>query len=243
MHIFAIVKEADLKTAKKHKKALSFQRIDINEDKYFFIINAPLHKGKYPKEKILSYAGNLRNSVIFPDDEPKESNELSALRLFNTAVTLIEKKKERPQGLSLCLYDKKGLFTHKAHRLLSLVSTLHVICPEKERYESFVRRMLYTCGASVSLSESWCSAAQLCGTVIASDCDILPLSCRARVYCTEKKPLPDAELVVVRGVQLPYCYERLRPFGTDKTLFASALYDKCGISEAEFWEHDSIIGY
>ncbi len=225
------------------KKSIASEKIDIDGENCFFLVTVTAYKGKIPFKKIQAYVGNLKNSLIFSDEKRDENEALAGQRLFNNSVRLLKEYALNPFETSVCLYDKKGIYCEKAEKLLPFASVLHIICPEKERYRECTEKMLYNYGVSVSVSEKWNQSADLCNNVIASDSEILPLSYKGRAFVLKERVLPDTVFVVGKGIELPYKYERLRPFGVDKTVFASALYEKCGITEAENWPYEKLAYY
>lgn len=234
--LFAIIKTADStkkSSLKRKKPAFTSHRTDIDPERYFFTITAHNVKGKIDLKALYRYVGRLKSSMIFPDDIPKENDLLASHRLFSNAPDFLKGFSADSHSMSLCIYDKEGICAKRLAELIPFASRIHVICPQREKYLSVTDELLYSYGISVTISEKWNIQADLSSLILTPDPMIIPRGYKGKVLSTKKRILPHCEFYCGEGIILPYRYERLRPTATDKILFASALYEKCSLTELE----------
>lgn len=213
------------------KRLITSEKINLCGDAFFFVITARVYKNKIPCKEIKKYAGRYASSLIFPESKSEAVSELDEIRLFNSSVLFLSKSPEPADNRSVCVYDRNSLFCEHLEKLIPLASSLHVICPEKEKYYSAAEYILREYGAAVSVSAEWGGVADFCNNVIASDSNILPLGYRGRVFTLKRRTLPFARLISGEGIILPSEYEKVLPEKIDRKVFAEALYLKCGIKE------------
>lgn len=244
--MFAIVKTVtDTKKAlsKRKKPLFTSVRTDIDHRRYFFTVTAHTFGNSLDRKALEKYAGRLKNSMILPDDLPKENRILASRRLFSNAPEFLKISSADVFSSSLCVYDKYGIGCDKLEKFIPFASRIHVVCPEKEKYLSIADELLFSYGISVTISEKWNAEADFCSLTVTPDPMIIPLGYKGKVLSTQKRILPHCEFVCGEGIDLPYKYEKLRPPGTDKILFASALYEKCSVKELENCRYESLSPY
>lgn len=232
--MFAILKISDQNTILRRPKIKS-QRFNLPSDDAFFIVTVDKHFGKAPWKKLEKCLGILRKDVVLPDDIKIPDNvNITAFKpdifprllLINSAVDCIMKN-----GLShkesLCIFDERGIYTDYIEKLINFFSSVKVITPFTEKYEDISRKLLRGYGFSLIISSQGKYGSD---TVISHSCDV-PLYFKGRIYTSEKKYLMNAEVFSGGDIELPEEYEKLCPDNIDRLLFASALYEKCGISD------------
>ncbi|MBQ8503151.1 MAG: hypothetical protein IJ491_02615 [Clostridia bacterium] len=220
------------------KQKIMAERVNLPNGESFFVITAEKKGDKIPFKEILSFAGGLGNSLIFPSDfcflpewdyTPFEPKQLKKKMLFDSAVKHLEKTKLNPMEVSVCICDDEGIYSDEIHKLLKLAAKIHIVCHNKELYEKEIKEILFEYGISITLSSSFDARATLCNVVISHESENIPLFFDGTVFTNEKRPFLAQRCFGTQSIRLPFEYEKLRPPGVDKLTFASALYEKCGV--------------
>lgn len=147
---------------------------------------------------------------------------LPSILLFNSAVQLMENSGLPPVNCSCTLIDKTGIFCSALHKLIPLAASVRVVTDQIESYEAAAEQIFEAFGASVVICEEEPTAlrdtfvlrpfaASGAGTVTVTDKD-------------ERHSILHGE-----GIVLPQEYADLLPQNTDPLVFASALYELCGV--------------
>ncbi len=239
--MFAVVKlvqqEKSFWSRFKRPKITS-ERVSLPNGECFFIITAEKKGDKVPFKDILSVSGNLSDSLIFENDfvfdsswnyTPFVPTDLRKRLLFDLAVRHLQKLKLNPAETGICICDSEGLYKDSLEKMVSLAAKIHIITPDRKIYESEVKRLLFEYGVSVTLSRSFDCVANNCNVAVSHTSGHIPLSFSGLIFTNEKRPFLNSRVFSVESADLPFDYEKLRPNGVDKFIFASALYEKCKV--------------
>ncbi len=215
-----------------HKLKIHSQRITLPNGTAFFIVIAENIRGRNSLKKLESCLGILKKDVILGSDIALPDNcgisiftpdIFPRLLLINSAAD----KLKNCHYKSLILYDEKGIYSDYAEKLINSFDRIRVVTPSPNKYNSVAVKLMENYGFSLEVS----SAASFDSEVIISHNCNIPLYYSGSVFTNEKKYLMNAEVFSGSEISLPDFYENLRPENTDTLLFASALYEKCGVPE------------
>lgn len=218
-----------------YKNKFTSQRITLPSGEAFFRVNVFCRKNRIPWKKLERCLGILKQDVLLPDDikipdgidiTAFKPDILPRLLLMNSATDHIQRNNSSPYG-SLTVFDEKAIYQNCIERLIDCFSTVRVVTPEITEYETVCRKLLQNYGFSlVVTSEINCDS----DVVISHSCSV-PLYFGGKIYTCEKKYLMNAEVFTGRDIIMPPEYELLLPQNINKLLFASALYEKCNVTE------------
>jgi hypothetical protein len=222
----------------------------------FFRLEVQEGRGGIPWNAVERTAGRLRTRLLLPEGvsppllpsataksrsaagepgiRPYEPKRLPALLAMRAAQQVLRKSETPAQRLSVAVIDPRGVFTHSLEPLIPLAASIRVFCPDFAIYRATAARLLDRYGVTLILSDSVACFAQS-DVVIAAD--LRPCTGRERglLFAPEPPTPPPPGSRIARGFnpQLPPALERLRPPGIDPLLFCSALFELCGVKEAE----------
>lgn len=239
--MFAVVKLAQQEKSfwsRFKRPKITSERVVLPNGECFFVITAEKKGDKVPFKEILSFSGNLRDSLIFENDFVFDSSwnytpfvpaDLRKKLLFDLAVRHLQKAKLNPAKTCICISDSEGLYRDSLEKMVSLAAKIHIITPDRSIYENEVKRLLFEYGVSVTLSGSFDSVANNCNVAVSHTSGDIPLTFSGIIFTNEKRPFINSSVFSVQSAELPFEYEKLRPSGVDKFIFASALYEKCKV--------------
>lgn len=239
--MFAVVKitEQEKSFFKRFKKTkITSERVFLPNGESFFIITAEKRGSKIPFKEILSFSGNLSDSLVFENDftflpqwnyTPFAPIKLRKKLLFSLAVRTLDDLKLNPFETGICLCDSDGIYAHDVQKLLKFAAKLHIVCENKDIYKEKQKQLLSEYGVSVTLSDTFDTQGKNFNVVISHESHDIPLLFNGLIFTNEKRPFLSGRCFEVKEAQLPYEYEKLRPAGIDKLTFASALYEKCKV--------------
>ena len=235
MNLFAILQISDSNTIFK-KPQIQSQRITLPSGDAFFTVTTDKHHGKIPWKKLETCLGILRDNILIPDDItiPEGINItkfspdiLPRLMLMNSATDYITNHKQIFQNKSLTVFDEKGIYTQYIEKLLPCFGNIKIVTDGTDIYLSLSQRLLETYGFSLIISEEENFNSDV---IITHSCKV-PLYFNGIVFTNEKKYIMNAMVCYGNEINLPNQYESLRPQNIEDILFASALYEKCGVTE------------
>ncbi len=239
--MFAVLKlkEEEKTLFSRFKKSkITSERVPLPNGESFFIITAEKKRGDIPFTEILDFCGILKNKILFDknfsfkdewDYTPFKPVKLKKKLLFDVAVKTLEELKNEPQKINICLCDSEGLYINELPRLFPFGKKIHVVSENKSLYEKKNAEFLREYGVCVTLSEDRDFCDDSFNVVISHSSEKMPLIFEGIIFTNEKRDFFSAECYEVREVELPFEYERLRPYGIDKTDFAAALYECCKV--------------
>ncbi len=198
-------------------------------------MNISCPKGKVPWKKLERCLGILKSGVLLPKEMkiPDKVNItvfkpdiLPVLMLMNSAVDYILKNLSATYE-SITVFDEKGIYQSYIEKLINSFSSVKVVTPKVSDYEEVSRRLLENYGFSLVVSSREVYDSEI---IISEDCSV-PSYYSGKVLSTNKKYIMNAEVFTGSGIELPEEYEKLCPDNIDRILFASALYEKCGVRD------------
>jgi hypothetical protein len=174
-----------------------------------------------------------RSAAGEPGIRPYEPKRLPALLAMRAAQQVLRKCATPAQRLSVALVDPRGVFVRSLEPLIPLAGSLRVFCPDFSIYRATAALLLERYGVTLILSDSVASFAQS-DVVVAPSLHLCTGRERGLLFTPDAKtPLPGCRVALGMHPQLPDALERLRPAGIDPLLFASALFELCGVKEPE----------
>lgn len=232
--MFAVLQTAESKSVFSRSKIHS-RRITLPSGEAFFIVYVSCRKNNIPWKKLERCLGVLRKDILLPDDikiadkvnvTAFEPGILPGIILMNTAADYMLKNKPFMCG-SLTVIDEKGTYQSYIEKLIKCFSSIKVITPKASEYEDVARRLLEDYGFSLLVSDEDSFESDV---IISENCNV-PSYYSGKVMSIKKKYIMNAEVFTGSGIELPEEYEKLCPDNIDRLLFASALYEKCGVKE------------
>ncbi len=237
--MFAILQitESERKLHNIFRKAqIESERINLPNGRAFFIVRLKKRRKNIPWKKLEKCLGILRHCVLLSENitVPDGINItvftpdiLPQLILINSATDYIINHKSEFITKNLTIYDKDGIYPNCIEKLISCFSFVKVITPVAEKYDHISRTLLENYGFSliVSSDEKWDT-----DIVISPKCNV-PVYFSGKLFTNQKKYLMHTEIFSGSNIELPDEYENICPANISRILFASALYEKCGVEE------------
>ena len=229
--MFAVLKKGKSGSVFRRLKILS-QRVSLPGNDAFFIVTAENFRGKASLKKLEECLGILKKDVLIIGDMPL--TEGTGITVFSPDILprllLINSALETLKGCryeTLILYDEKGIYTHCTAKLIVSFDRIRVVTPFIQKYEKVSRELMESYGFSLEVSSCESFEADV---IISHNCRV-PLYYSGSVFTNERKELMNSRVFSGKEITLPELYENLRPEGTHTLTFASALYEKCGITD------------
>ncbi len=223
---------------------IASERITLPSGGVYFIVTAEKRRGKIPWKKLERCLGVLREGVILPNGVsiPDGVNisvftpeKLPEIMLFNTAVRNI-KSEGKIRG-RLTVIDGKGLFIPYAQRIIRYFSEIKIITSFVEEYESVSALLFQKFGVSLLVTDEGKADGDV---VISSDNNAVDITFSGALYTLEKRRLLSGRVLTASEPRFPLFIEKHCPEGVDRLVFASALYEKCGVAQAAEAEFDVV---
>lgn len=211
---------------------ISSQRIELSSGDCFFLVRAEKRGDKLPLKKLESALGILRKNVLLPRgiSLPPESgimlcssDILPRLMLMNSAVAYLKERRLE----SLAVFDERGLYPSYMKSLAALVREVAVVTQHKEKYEAEARSLMKSCGVSLKVTQK---PLYDCEAVISFSC-LVPSEFEGIVFSCERPMGLSCRIISGNDILLPREYESLRPAEIERVPFASALYEKAGVTD------------
>jgi hypothetical protein len=230
-------------------------RVNLPGGVPFFRLEVPQRKGaELPFGAMECAAGRLRTRLLLPKGmalpappkacSPAQAQLEPGLRAFapkrlplllclRAAQQALCAANTPPQQLRVTVVDAKGVLCHNIETLVPLAGSLRVLTSEFPPYRKAAAQLLHRYGATLILSDSPGCFAQ--SHVIVADDLRRFTGCERGLIFTPDAGAPPRGCRVVRcqAPQLPPAYAALCPPDIDPLLFASALYELCGVKELE----------
>lgn len=229
--MFAIINVSQSNAVFRKVKICS-QRFTLPNSDAFFTVTAEKSYSRVPWKKLENCMGILKKDVILTGDAvlPEYSgiseftpDVFPYIVLVNTAIERLNNSRYK----SLIIFDEKAICMDYIQRFVNNFERIRVITPYVEKYTAVARILLENYGFSLEVSADPSYDSDV---IISNSCDI-PLYFSGKVFSNKRKFMMNAEVFSGGEIVLPEEYENIRPEGVDKFLFASALYEKCNISE------------
>lgn len=229
--MFAVLKNGKTGSVFRKLKIRS-QRVTLPGNDAFFVVTLENFRGKASLKKLEDCLGILKKDVLVSGDMPlTEGTDITVfspdilprLLLINSASDTLKGCRYK----SLILYDEKGIYTHCTAKLTDSFDRIRVVTPFTQKYEEVSRKLMENYGFSLEVSSCESFGADV---IISHSCRV-PLYYSGIVFTNERKYLMNSQVFSGKEITLPDPYEDLRPENTDTLIFASALYEKCGITD------------
>lgn len=226
------------------KGSITSERINLPSGDVFFVVSVEKSFGKVPWKKLERSLGILRQCVVLPQgaEVPEgikittfEPDVLERLLLMNSAADYIIGHKEKFICRSLTVFDELGIYTDYIEDLVNCFGKIRIVTAHKEKYERLSGHLMETYGFSLLITEREDTPGDV---VISYRCNV-PVYFTGAVFTGEKKNLMNRSCFCGEDITLPEEYERLRPRGVGRVLFACALYEKCGENTLGKLRYDS----
>ena len=230
-------------------------RVDPPAGAPFFRLEVPVRRGRaLPFAAMEQAAGRLRTRMLFPEGitppptpvarsaaqsqlEPGlrafQPKRLPLLLCLRAAQHALRTAGVPARELRVTVVDTKGALSHAMELLVPLAGSLRVYTPDFSLYRAAAARLLHRYGATLILSDSAGCFAQS-HVVVADDLRLFTGREQGLIFTPDTETsLQGCRVVRCHLPQLPEAYAKLCPAGIDPLLFASALYELCGVKEME----------
>lgn len=214
------------------------ERVILSGALPFHIVKTRMYREEIPWLYVEQAAGMRCGCMLLPEgitpDEdsiitPFVPKALPKRLLANSAVTAIKKLRLRPSDVCLTVYDD-GTISDIIPKYVMLAGSIRVITDKPELYGELSEELMHSHGFSLVVGSSE-DAATLDSTVIISPEYRKSLEGYRGVLFTCDRAAPlGATVMRGRGIKLGEKLSELVAEGVDKVSFASALYEKCGLT-------------
>lgn len=233
--MFAVIEFGEVKNRFRRGKITS-ERIALPSGEVFFVVRTEKSFGKILWKKLERCLGILRQCVLLPEGVTMPSDIsitefvpdiFPRLLLINSATDYILSHRCDFAFRSLTVFDEMGIYMAYIEKLLPCFSNIKIVTYEMAEYEKLSRYLMEKYGFSLLLTDKEDANSD---AIISHNCN-MPLFYKGTVFTNENKHLMNAKVFSGSEIKLPDLYEKLRPDNTDTLQFASALYEKCDVSE------------
>jgi len=230
-------------------------RVEVPNGAPFFLLQAQSRKGQLDFNAIEQAAGRLRTKMLFPQGMelppvPQASSAAKAqlepgLRAFaprrlplllclRFAQQVLRASRIPARSRSVTIVDQKGMLCRSLEPFVQLAGSLRVFTPEPAAYRATAEQLLRRYGITLIVSSSPACFVQS-DVVVADDLKLFTGRERGIIFTPNplERSLPGLRVVQCEQPTLPVPYGSLCPPGIDLMLFASALYELCGVKEME----------
>ena len=228
-------------------------RVEVPGGAPFFRLEAQSRRGQLDWNAIEQAAGRMRTKMLFPEGlappappqaaSPARAQMEPGIRAFvprrlplllclRTAQQVLRASKTPARNRSVTIVDQKGMLCRSMEPFVPLAGSLRVCTPDAAVYRATAAQLLGRYGITLILSDSPGCFAQS-DVVIADDLSLFTGRERGLIFTPDSRLVPGCRVVRGAEPQLPAPCDKLRPEGIDPLLFASALYELCGVKEME----------
>lgn len=222
-----------------NKPSPSLQKITVKNGAPFFILTlTELKDGEIDCEEVYRILGRCaKRLVIGRDTEIPETDYVGVfkptllpyLMLFNSAVKLSASfvGESHTGKLTACVIDENGILKERIIPLISLFDNIKIITDKPRCYDDVSEKILDEWGLPILITDNYDSAA---------DCDFIfsPFKVKnaALSNCAAIRNHDSGALTRFwgEGITLPPDYSSFIPENVDPIIFASALYELCGVN-------------
>lgn len=217
-------------------------KIAVRNGAPFFILTVKKKKHGIQWEDVTYAAGRCASRIVaskeleLPENGPIKRfvpEYLPFVMLFTTALEVIRKSGIPPSDVSLGVIDRRGILNHIIDKAAVRASVLKVVTDRTERYGQASEKLMDECGASLiyGTEEELLSG---CNVIICND-RLDAKNAGAAVFSVfDSGVMQDTDRSFTAGnAELPKEYASVIPAGIDHMVFASALYELCGVRRLE----------
>ena len=231
-------KEAGFAFLKKRKSAELIKK-EIFGGHSFYVLRVCRRKGTIPYDDIEKVLKQLSLKAVLPFSEGFEKRKIRRFEaeklplkvLFNSLVKYFSTQNIRFGHLTV--FDKNAVLSDGIERLVPFCGNISIISEKGGEYEEIRNHILFRYGLSVVVKEKFSDEIGLSDGIITEKADLIPLSFQGAVYTLYNRTMMGPDVISPEEIILPQKYEKLVPVGADRILFASALYELCGVRELE----------
>ena len=222
---------------KLHPPEPEFVKVAVKSGAPFFILRVRIVGKAPPWEDILYTVGRCASRILTDADIPLPDNRnvrlfspkhLPLIAAMRTLTDVLSMADIPPNRCVIGVYDPLGSLCGRTERLLQCASDVRVCTQKTAEYDEESRRVFRLCGAGLTVGETT-ELFRGCNILLCDDADIFSVSCvtfACRGTAFENRFL-------CKAMDIPEPYRSQTPENIDPELFASALYELCGVRTLE----------
>lgn len=208
-------------------------RVAVKSGAPFFILRVRTAGKEPPWDEILYMVGRCASRILTDTqlNLPKSQNirmfiprHLPLIAAMYTMADVLRRSQIPPQNCKIGVYDPLGTLCGRAETLLQCASDVRVCTTSTTMYDEESRRLMRLCGAGLTVGETT-ELFRGCNILLCTQADILP----ANVFAFACQGTPRENVFLCSDLHIPEPYRSQVPEGVDPTVFASALYELCGV--------------
>lgn len=219
-------------------------KIPVKSGAPFFILRIRTAEKTPPWDEILYMVGRCASRILTDADitlPPSQSvrlfvpKHLPLIAAMRTLTDVLACSDIPPQRCTIGVYDPAGSLCGKTERLLQCAADVRICTQKTPQYDAESRRLLQLCGAGLTVGETT-GLFRGCNILLCENADIL--SSETVTFACRGTAKENVFLCAHMQIPEPYCAQV--PEHIDPALFASALYELCGVRRLEHCRYDSI---
>ncbi|MGN0635063.1 MAG: hypothetical protein ACI4I5_02480 [Acutalibacteraceae bacterium] len=230
---------------KLHPPEPEFVKVAVKSGAPFFILRVRTAEKAPPWEDILYTVGRCASRILTDTDislpenrnvrlfAPKHLPLIAAMRTMTEVLSLSDIP---PHKCVIGVYDPFGSLCGRAEQLLQCASDVRVCTQRTAEYDEESRRLFRLCGAGLTVGETT-DLFRRCNILLCADADIFPAQC-VTFAC---RGTARENLFLCKALDIPEPYRSQTPENIDPGLFASALYELCGVRSLEQCRYSCIL--
>lgn len=224
-------------------------KIAVRNGAPFFILTVKKKKHGVQWEDVAYAAGRCAPRIVAAENLEFPENgtirrfvpeHLPFVMLFSTALEVIKKSGIPPSDVSIGVVDRRGILIHVIGKAAACACVVKVVTDRAERYEKASEKLMDECGASL-IYDSEEEQLRGCNVIICND-RIEARNGDAAVFSvSDSGIMQDSDRSFTAGsAELPKEYASILPDGIDPMVFASALYELCGVRRLEHTHYSTL---
>ena len=254
--MFAVLEIKEIENTLKNRlkcrfrpPAVEVEKVEIPDSFSFYRIKAEAIGTAVPWDSVAEAAGSLRTRLILPQSVKADENcgvkqyqpAVFPLHvLVNSAISTLHTMALDPTKMCVSVVDENAFIIEKIKLLVPLASTIRVVTNNVYEYEKLARELMSRYGISLIISGKIDEILFLSNVIISDRSVNIPSLFSGILFTNEKRRMMNATVLTGEGITLPQKYEALLPDGTDRMIFASALYELCAVNELETLRFDKM---
>lgn len=239
--MFVVIEEAFDKSKKGifNKRAkIDVSCVHLQNRRFFYKIEAVSQKGTLPWEEIALLCGTLFKKTVLPKNikgiEKTKLNSYEPKCFFDKlllffAVDIL--KEEKVQNLTIAVVDENAVLSSCIKILVPFSKSISVITNNPQIYKKTQKSILCEYGLSLEVREHFLKDNMNFDVLISKKSESVPLLFGQTVFSLTKGKNFASRQYILKDISLPAFYEKQIKKGTDRLLFAAALYELCDVKE------------